>query len=64
MLFLPHLGIEPLSKQKSMPRWKWRGFTYMQSGRRYLYTESVQLLGLAIVMVLIVGFAIMIHNAN
>ena len=61
--FLPHLGIEPLEKQKSIPRCKWRGFTYEKSGRRFLYTESIQLLGWAVLLFVGIGFAIMIHNA-
>jgi len=63
IFFLPHLGIEPLEKQKSMPPWKWRGFTYEKSGRRFLYTESIQLLGLGIILVLGVGVAVAISNA-
>jgi len=63
VFFLPHLGIEPLEKQKSMPPWKWRGFTYEKSGRRFLYTESIQLLGLSIILLLGIGLALAISNA-
>ena len=65
LLLLPHLGIEPLSrqpKQKSLPPWKWRGFTYEQNGRRYLYTESIQLLGIAVVLVLIIGVTAFVRH--
>jgi hypothetical protein len=44
---LPHLAIEPLEKQKSMSRFKWVPFTYTKDNRRFLYTESVQVIGLA-----------------
>jgi hypothetical protein len=63
IFFLPHLGIEPFEKQKSMPPWKWRGFTYEKSGRRYLYTESIQSLGLVILLVVIAGIAMVVRNA-
>jgi hypothetical protein len=54
-VFLPHLGIEPLKRQKSMPSsWKWRGLTYTKGGKRYLYTESIELIG--VITLLLVGF--------
>jgi hypothetical protein len=55
IFLFPQLSIEPLKKQKSMPPWRWRGFTYRQSGCRYLYTESIQLLGLAVLLVVGIG---------
>ena len=62
VLLLPQLGIEPLEKQKSMPPWKWRGFTYAQNGRRYLYTETIQLLGLAVLLVTGIGVVAMVRS--
>jgi hypothetical protein len=61
-IFLPHLGIEPLKKQKSMPPWRWRGFTYEQNGRRHLYTEAIQLLGLAVLFVIGIGIVAMVRS--
>ena len=61
IFFLPRLGIEPIEKQKSMPPWKWRGFTYEKSGRRFLYTESIQLLGLSILVIIIAGIVVAVH---
>lgn len=63
MFFLPHLGIEPLEKQKSMPPWKWRGFTYEKSGRRFLYTESLQLLGFVVLFLVGIGIVVLVRNA-
>ena len=56
LVFVPHIGIEPFDQQRSAPRWKWRGFSYLKGGRRFLYTESIQLLGLGvwIIMALVV----------
>jgi hypothetical protein len=48
LVLVPHIGIEPFEQQRSAPRWKWRGFSYLKGGRRFLYTESIQLLGLGI----------------
>jgi hypothetical protein len=62
ILVLPRLGIEPLEKQKPMPAWKWRGFTYEKSGRRYLYTESIQLLGFAVLSLIGVGVVVMVRT--
>jgi hypothetical protein len=59
VLLLPHLGIEPLEKQKGMPPWKWRGFTYQRSARRYLYSETIQLLGAVVLLVLGTGIVAM-----
>lgn len=46
LLFIPRMGIEPLEQQRSAPRWKWRGFSYLKGDRRFLFTESIQLLGI------------------
>ena len=62
LLLLPHLGIEPFSQQKSMPPWKWRGFSYKRNSRRYLYTESIQLLGISVVLVLGIGIAAFVRH--
>ena len=48
LVFIPRLGIEPLERQRSAPRWKWRGFSYLKGDRRFLYTESIQLLGIVV----------------
>jgi hypothetical protein len=47
-VLLPHLGIEPLERQRSTLAWKWLGFTSSKDNRRYLYTESIQVLGLLV----------------
>ena len=62
MLIMPTIGIEPFHKQQQEPRWNWRGFTYMKSGKRFLYTESIQLLGLAFLFLIVGGFAAMLHD--
>ena len=48
LVFIPRIGIEPLEQQRSAPRWKWRGFSYLKGDRRFFYTESIQLLGMAV----------------
>jgi hypothetical protein len=63
--FLPHLGIEPLQHQKSMPfSWASRNLTYRKDGRRFLYTESIQLIGTAVLLTCAVGLALMVHYAT
>lgn len=64
IIFLPHIGIEPLEKQKAMPPWKWRGLTYEKSGKRFLYTESLQLLGLAMLIILGIGLILVMRHAG
>ena len=54
-LFLPWYSIEPLSRSVEQERrWKWRGFGYRDKGRRYLRLETVQLIGIVILIALIV----------
>jgi hypothetical protein len=59
-ILLPHLKIDPFRRQKSTPYgWKWRGFTYRKGKHRYLYTESLQALGVAVwMMVALVAFVL------
>jgi hypothetical protein len=64
-VFLPHLGVESLHQQKSMPfSWTSRNFTYRKDGRRFLYTESIQLIGAAVLLACGVGLALMLHYAT
>lgn len=58
MIFLPWYGIQPLLRDERKPHqfWKWRGFSYVDGGRRILRHGAVQLIGLAV----IVGVAVMI----
>ena len=55
VIFLPWYRIESGSRHdpKEEHRWKWRGFSYLDSGRRVLYVESVQLIGLVIIVGLV-----------
>ncbi len=55
LVLVPHIGIEPFEQQRSAPRWKWRGFSYLKGGRRFLYTESIQLLGLGVWIIIAFG---------
>jgi len=64
VVLLPHLRIEPLQKQKSMPPWKWRGFTYERGSHRYLYTESIQLLGLCALVLIGLALIVAVTYAN
>lgn len=60
-LLVPRLGVEPIERQRSAPRWKWRGaFTYQIGNRRFLYTESIQLLGIGVWLV--VGLVIFVMS--
>ena len=51
-VFVPHIGIEPFDQQRSAPRWEWRGFSYVKGNRRFLYTESIQIVGLSVWIIL------------
>ena len=63
--FLPHLGVEPLHHQKSMPfSWANRNFTYRKDGRSFLYTESIQLIGTAVLLMCGVGLALVVRYAT
>jgi hypothetical protein len=58
VIFLPWYGVESLSHDAPQPRsWKWRGFSHVEGGRRYLRCETVQLIGLAILIGVIVMIA-------
>jgi hypothetical protein len=62
-VLLPWVSVEPLNKQKQAPRWKWRGFTYKRGNRTFLYTESVQLLGVVTILLAATIFALARHAA-
>jgi hypothetical protein len=57
-VLFPWLGVEPLHKQKQAPPWKWRGFTYKRGNRAFLYTESVQGLGVMVMLLAATIFAV------
>lgn len=44
-ILFPTLRIEPFEKQKSAVGWKLRDFTYTRGNERYLYIESIQVIG-------------------
>jgi hypothetical protein len=56
-ILVPHVGIEPFDRQRSAAGWKWRGFTYSKGNKRFFYTESIQMLGF--VVWLVVGLMIL-----
>ena len=49
--FIPGIGIEKLAKQKSSSKWKWKGLTYKKGDKKYFYTEAIQMIGLAVIVV-------------
>ena len=59
-VFLPHLAIEPFTKQRSAPQsaigYRWQGLTYTKGKQRFLYTESIA--GIGAVFILLVGLAL------
>lgn len=61
MIFMPWYGVEPVTREDPQRNsWKWRGFSYLESGRRTLRAETVQLIGLAI----LVGVTVMIATLS
>ncbi len=56
---LPHMEVEPILKSRSH-RGQPRTFTFERNGKRFLYLESVQLLGvitlLALGLIIFLGF--------
>ena len=58
LVLAPHYGVESLDGSPKRP-WKWQGWSFVSNGRRYFYTESVQMVGLLvlIVLVILVAFA-------
>ena len=63
-VLLPHLKIDTLSKQQSEPQGRWWAFTYVRGGHRYLYTKSIQAIG--VVTLLLAGFgpAMVLRHAS
>jgi len=53
MVFAPHVGVETQTKSPDRS-WSWRGWSFIRDGKRYLYIESVQLIGLAVIASLVV----------
>ena len=48
MLFLPHFGIEDHGHEESKSKRRWWSLTYVRRGRRFLYGETLQLIGFLI----------------
>lgn len=46
MVLLPHLGIEDPKHPESTQQRRWWSMTYVRNGRTFLYSESVQGIGL------------------
>ena len=59
LIFAPHYGVESGDKPPRRP-WNWRGWSFERDGRRYLYIETVQLVGLLV----LVSFAVVIALAR
>ena len=51
-IFLPAHGWEGLHRMRTQSKTAKAGFSYERNGRRYLYLESLQLLGLVALLVL------------
>jgi hypothetical protein len=56
MVFLPWCRVETSSRHDpdEERRWKWRGFSYVESGRRVLREGTVQLIGVVVIIGLVV----------
>ena len=52
MLFLPHLGVEDPNHEESKSKGRWWSLTYVRRGRRFLYGETLQLIGFLIWVVI------------
>ena len=63
-VFIPSIDIEKLSKQKSSPKWKWKGFTYQKNDKKYFYTEAIQVIGLLIIVFVAIVLIAMVQYAN
>jgi hypothetical protein len=51
-ILVPHLKVETYDRQKIMPSsFKRQGFTYRRGKKRFLYTESIVLIGLLVWLV-------------
>ena len=58
LVLAPRYGVElDVDPGPSKRSWKWRGWSFERGGRRYFYVESVQLVGIAIIIALIVMVA-------
>lgn len=55
MIFMPWYRIEPVSRhdRAEVNRWKWRGFSYLDGGKRVMRFETAQFIGIVIVVGLI-----------
>lgn len=50
LVLAPHIGTE-LEVTPPKHSWKWRGWTFERGGRKYFFVESVQLVGLLVMIV-------------
>jgi len=63
-IFIPKIGIEQSNKQRSSPKWKWKGFTYKKGSKKYFYTEAIQIIGLVVIVFFTILFAGIFNYAN
>jgi hypothetical protein len=56
-VLFPHLQIEPFDRQRSIPRrWNHKRITYEKGGQRFLYMESIEMIGTAFWLVALSAF--------
>ena len=58
-MLAPHYGVESLDDSPKRP-WKWQGWSFARNGRRYFYTETVQMVGLLVLIL----FVLLVVLAN
>lgn len=58
-MFLPWYRVHPIDRHDPAEahRWKWRGFSYLDGGKRVMRAESVQLIGVVIIVAVIAMIA-------
>jgi hypothetical protein len=64
VVLFPFWRVEPLSEQRSSSGWEWRGFTYQKGRHRYLYTESIQLIGVVALIFVLAALVLIVRHAT
>lgn len=64
LVFAPHIGTEFEVATPPKHTWKWRGWTFERGGRKYFYVESVQFIGVLVMIVLAASVALAVYLKN
>ena len=62
LVFFPRWRVEPWRRDRSVRQWQWARFSYVSDGHRYVRMQSVELVGIAVLVVCIATIVAMVRS--